>query len=96
MFLLCTDDTFLMQMVDEPTRRETLMDLILTNKECLVEVVKFESSIGCSNHEMVEFRILRAGRRVKGKPAVLASPRMCMKESCGIMTQREGELLRAG
>jgi len=67
MFLLCTDDTFLMQMVDEPTRRETLMDLILTNKECLVEVVKFESSIGCSNHEMVEFRISCGRNRIPSR-----------------------------
>ena len=35
-----------------------LLDLVLTNKEGLVGDVKFGGSLGCSSHEMVEFRIL--------------------------------------
>ena len=35
-----------------------LLDLILTNKESLAEVVRVGGSLGCSDHEMVEFRIL--------------------------------------
>ena len=38
-FLQCTDDNFVMQMVDEPTRRGSLLDFVLTNKEGLVEAV---------------------------------------------------------
>ena len=39
-------------------RRGVLLDLILTNKERSVGDVKVGSSLGCSNHEIVEFRIL--------------------------------------
>jgi len=39
------------------TRRGVLLDLVLINKEGLVEAVKVEGSLGCSDHEMVEFRI---------------------------------------
>ncbi|GAB0204405.1 mitochondrial enolase superfamily member 1 [Grus japonensis] len=70
-FLECVDDNFLLQVTEEPTRRGAMLDLILTNKEDLVGDVKLKGSLGCSDHEMVEFRILRAARRVHGKLAIL-------------------------
>ncbi|GAB0206751.1 mitochondrial enolase superfamily member 1 [Grus japonensis] len=48
-----------------------MLDLILTNKEGLVGDVKLKGSLGCSDHEMVEFRILRAARRVHSKLTTL-------------------------
>jgi len=63
-FLQSIDDNFLMQVVEEPTRKGTLLDLLLTNKEGLVEDVKTGGRLGCSDHEIVEFRILRGGSRV--------------------------------
>jgi len=39
-----------------------LLDLVLTNKG-LVGEVKVGSRLGCSDHEMVEFRILHGGSR---------------------------------
>ncbi|GAB0190586.1 mitochondrial enolase superfamily member 1 [Grus japonensis] len=39
-------------------RKGVLLDLVLTNKEGLVEDLKVGGSLGCSDHEMVEFRIL--------------------------------------
>lgn len=39
-------------------RANTLLDLILTNKEELVADVKSEGSSGCREHEVVEFRSL--------------------------------------
>jgi len=36
-FLQSIDDNFLMQVVEEPTRKGALLDLVLTNKEGLVE-----------------------------------------------------------
>ncbi|XP_054254838.1 class I histocompatibility antigen, F10 alpha chain-like [Indicator indicator] len=48
-FLQCHDDNFMMQMVEEPTGRGTLLDLIFTNKEGLVEAVK-----GVSEESSVE------------------------------------------
>ena len=53
-----------MQVVEEPTRRGALLDLVLTNTEGLVEDVKVGGRLGCSDHEMVEFRILHGGSRV--------------------------------
>jgi len=63
-FLQSIDDNVLMQVVEEPTRKGTLLDLVLTNKEGLVEDVKVGARLGCSDHEMIEFRILHGGRRV--------------------------------
>ncbi|GAB0207575.1 mitochondrial enolase superfamily member 1 [Grus japonensis] len=70
-FLECVDDNFLLQMIEEPTRRGAMLDLILTNKEGLVGDVKLKGSLGCSDHEMVEFRILRAARRAHSKLTTL-------------------------
>ncbi|GAB0205664.1 mitochondrial enolase superfamily member 1 [Grus japonensis] len=70
-FLECVDDNFLLQVIEEPTRRGAMLDLILTNKEGLVGDVKLKGSLGCSDHEMVEFRILRAARRALSKLTAL-------------------------
>ncbi|GAB0202677.1 hypothetical protein GRJ2_002733300 [Grus japonensis] len=70
-FLECVDDNFLLQVIEEPTRRGAMLDLILTNKEGLVGDVKLKGSLGCSDHEMVEFKILRAARRVHSKLTTL-------------------------
>ena len=40
-FLQSVDDNFLMQVVEEPTRRGALLDLVLTNKEGLVQDVNW-------------------------------------------------------
>jgi len=40
-----------------------LLDLVLTNKEGLVDDVKVRGSLGCSDHEMGEIRILCGGNR---------------------------------
>ncbi|GAB0184915.1 triadin [Grus japonensis] len=48
-----------------------MLDLILTNKEGLVGDIKLKGSLGCSDHEMVEFRILRAARRAHSKLTTL-------------------------
>jgi len=48
-----------------------MLDLVLTNKEGLVGIVKLKGSRGCSDHEIVGFKILRAARRVHGKLTAL-------------------------
>ncbi|GAB0210007.1 hypothetical protein GRJ2_003466500 [Grus japonensis] len=70
-FLECVNDNFLLQVVEEPMRRGAMLDLVLTNKEGLVGDVKLKGSLGCSDHEMVEFRILRAARRAHRKLTTL-------------------------
>jgi len=56
-------DNFQIQVVEEPTSRDALLDLVLTNKEGLVDDVKVGGSLGCSDHEKMNFRILRGGSR---------------------------------
>ncbi|KAK4812684.1 hypothetical protein QYF61_012194 [Mycteria americana] len=70
-FLERVDDNFLLQVIEEPTRRCAMLDLLLTNKEGLVGNVKLKGSLGCSDHEMVEVKILRAARRVHSKLTAL-------------------------
>ncbi|GAB0208733.1 hypothetical protein GRJ2_003339000 [Grus japonensis] len=70
-FLECTDDNFLLQVIEEPMRRGAMLDLVLANKEGLVGDVKLKGSLGCSDHEMVEFKILRAVRRAHSKLTTL-------------------------
>ncbi|PKU46825.1 rna-directed dna polymerase from mobile element jockey-like [Limosa lapponica baueri] len=54
-------------MVEESMRKGVMLDLVLTNKEGLVENVTLKGSLGCTDHEMVEFKILRAASRVCSK-----------------------------
>ncbi|PKU32701.1 hypothetical protein llap_16995 [Limosa lapponica baueri] len=73
-FLECIDDSFLLQVIEEPMSGGAILDLVLTNKEGLVGNVKLKGSLGCSDREMVEFKILpllRAVRRAQSKLATL-------------------------
>ncbi|GAB0199653.1 lysine-specific histone demethylase 1A [Grus japonensis] len=70
-FLECIDHNFLLQVKEEPTRRGAMLDLVLTTKEGLVGNVKLKGSLGCNDHEMVEFKILRAARRAHSKLTTL-------------------------
>ena len=48
-----------------------MMGLVLTNKEGLVGSVKLKGSLGCSDHEMVKFKIPRSVRRTHSKLTTL-------------------------
>lgn len=50
------EDNILMHVVEEPVRKGVLLDLVLTNKEGPVGDVKAGGSLGCSDHQIVEFR----------------------------------------
>lgn len=43
-------------LIQGKTKRSDLLDIIHTNKEGLVGDGKVKASLGCSDHEMVEFR----------------------------------------
>ncbi|PKU42932.1 rna-directed dna polymerase from mobile element hypothetical protein [Limosa lapponica baueri] len=45
-------------LVEEPTRREALLDIVQTNKEGLVDDIQVGGNLGCSNHGKIEFRIV--------------------------------------
>ncbi|GAB0186773.1 hypothetical protein GRJ2_001142600 [Grus japonensis] len=70
-FLECIDDNFLLDVTEKPTRRGAMLDLVLTNEEELVGNVKLKGSFGCSDHETVESKILRAARRAHSKLTTL-------------------------
>ncbi|KAJ7422549.1 hypothetical protein WISP_37385 [Willisornis vidua] len=59
------------RVIEKSTRRVVVLDLVLTNKERLVGDVKVKDSLGCSDHEMVKFEILRAARREHSKLTTL-------------------------
>jgi len=58
-FLECVKDNFLSQVIDSPTRGDVILDLLVTNARELMGDVKFEGSLGCSDHSLVEFAVLR-------------------------------------
>jgi len=70
-FLKCVDGNFLFQVVQELMRKGAMLDFVLTNEEGLVSNVKLKGSFGCSEHKMVEFKILRVPKRVLSKLATL-------------------------
>ena len=65
------EDSFLMQLVREPTRGGAPLDHLFTNREGLVGDVVVGSCLGQSNHKMVEFSILGKVRKGISKTAVL-------------------------
>jgi len=71
-----------MQGVDEPTRRGALLDFILTNKEGLVEVMKVDGSLGCSDQEVVELRISGGQNRIPSRIPALDFRRVNFSSSC--------------
>ncbi|GAB0178004.1 hypothetical protein GRJ2_000265700 [Grus japonensis] len=52
-------------------KRGAILDLVLTNEEGLVGDVKLKGSLGCSDHKMMEFKMLRAARRAHSKLTTL-------------------------
>ena len=65
------EDCFFIQMVDVPTRNEALLDMLLTTQENLLCSISVSDSLGCSDHNSVEFGILLSTLRVSTKTKVL-------------------------
>ncbi|TRZ16814.1 hypothetical protein HGM15179_010323 [Zosterops borbonicus] len=61
--LECMDDNFLSQLVGEPSRGETMLDLLFTNRDGLVEDVVVGGRLGHVDHEIIEFSIIGEIRR---------------------------------
>jgi len=61
--------------VKKPTRRGILLGLVLMNKEGLVEDMTAGGRLSCSDHEMVNFRILHGGSRAISRTKTLDSRR---------------------
>lgn len=56
-----------LQVTKEHTRKGAIWDFIITNKEDISQDVKVKENIGCSDLDMVQFEILRAGKKMKNK-----------------------------
>jgi len=70
-FLEYVDNNLLLQVIEEPTNRGAMLDIVLTSKEGLVGNVKRKGSLGCCDHEMMGFKILRAVSRAHSKLTAL-------------------------
>uniref|UniRef100_A0A493TF21 Reverse transcriptase domain-containing protein n=1 Tax=Anas platyrhynchos platyrhynchos TaxID=8840 RepID=A0A493TF21_ANAPP len=70
-FLESVEDSFLTQLVSEPTRGGAPLDLLFTNREGLVEDVVVGTCLGQSDHETVEFTIFGEARKGTSKTVVL-------------------------
>lgn len=55
----------------EPMRKGAMLDLIFTNKEGLMNNVKLRSSLGFSQHKIVEFKILRVSKKMHSELAIM-------------------------
>ena len=60
-FLTSLADNFIVQKVEDTTRGSAILDLILTNKEDLVNGVRVVGYLDWSDHVLMEFEILRKG-----------------------------------
>ena len=58
-------------MLDVPTRKEVLLDLLFTNQESLLCNISVSDSLGCSDHNIVEFGILLSVLKVSSKTRIL-------------------------
>jgi len=97
------DANFFTQVLGETMKRGMLLDLALTNRDGLVEELKAGESLGCSDHEMMEFRILHRGSRAISrittldfKTANLVSSRTYLEKSRGSGLSKAGGSKRAG
>ena len=67
----CIEDNFLGQVIDSPTRGDAILDLMVTNASELIDDVKTGGSLGCSDHALVEFAVLRDMGQAKSKVRTL-------------------------
>lgn len=54
--LQSVEENFLSQVINSPTRGDALLDLIVTNT---ITDITIGDSLGCSDHALVEFTVLR-------------------------------------
>jgi len=76
-FLEFIEDNFLSQVMDSPTRGDAILDLISDASE-LISDVKTGGSLGCSDHALVEFIVLRD----IGKARSIVRTLNCRKANC--------------
>ena len=56
-FLTVIQDNFLKQVINEPTRGNNLLDLVLTNRDSMVSDVDIGDHLGNSDHSEIRFKL---------------------------------------
>jgi len=64
-------DNFLSQVIHSPTSGDAILDLLVPNESELISDVKTGGSLGCSDHALVDFAVLRSMDQVKSKVRTL-------------------------
>ena len=69
--LECIVDKFLSQVIDSPTRGDAILDLLVTNASEIIFDIMTGGSLGCSDHALVEFTVLRDMGQAENKVGTL-------------------------
>lgn len=64
------EDSLVLQLTDGLTRQEALLDLVLTNEDSIRDT-KIGGSLGCSDHALVEFVVLKNAGLARSRPRTL-------------------------
>jgi len=70
-FWKCINDNFLTEAIEEAKRGDALLDLRLIYKKGQVRSKKMKGRFGCSDHKVMEFRMLREDNQTKRKMTTL-------------------------
>ena len=70
--LECTEDNFLNQVIDSPTRGDMILDLMVTNARELMCDVKIGDILGCSDQALTEVTVLRDMGQAKSNVRTLS------------------------
>ena len=84
-FLQCIGDYFLTQVVGDLMWRGVLLDLVFSIEEGLVRDEKAGGRLGCSDHEVVAFKILCGRIKAISRSATLDFRRAYLKVSHGLV-----------
>ncbi|XP_065512984.1 long-chain fatty acid transport protein 6-like [Caloenas nicobarica] len=63
--LECIEYNFLSQVIESSTREDAILNLMVTNATELISDIRIGGSLGCSDHMLVEFPVLRDVEQVK-------------------------------
>ena len=69
--LQCIEDNFLSKVINNPTRGDVILDLLVTNASRLIDDIKTGVSLGCSHHTPVKFAVLTNTGEEKSKVRTL-------------------------
>jgi len=64
-FVECIEDNFLSLVIDTPTRGDAILHLMVTNSSKLIGDIKTGGNLGCSDHTLVQFTVLRGMGKAK-------------------------------